>query len=175
LGSWRGFQCRSGAYASKRSTNESDGTARLSVEPPEGVPESPPSPGQANALRYLLEHEETIRDAIVAAIFEAYPARREDLIGQGFVDAAEMPALERPEQLKSFIGLATVHVLRVVLDDAAYVGFELGCTWDEEHGLGVMTHQGRFVEFPRMGIGKVNGADFASEDWVAEEDARTFA
>jgi hypothetical protein len=116
-----------------------------------------------------------IRDAIVAAIFEGYPARREDLLGQGFVDEAEMPALERPEQLKSFIGLSTVHVLRVALDDAAYVGFELGCTWDEEHGLGVMTHLGRIVAFPQMGIGKVNGADFASEDWVAEEDARSFS
>lgn len=174
LGSWRGFQCRSGAYASRSSTNESEGTARLSVEAPEGVPERPPSPEQANALRYLLENEETIRDAIVLAVFEEYPARRADLTGQGFVDEAEMPALERPEQLKAFIGLSTVHVLRVVLVDAAYVGFELGCTWDEEHGLGVMTHQGRIVDFPQMGIGKVNGADFASEDWVAEEDARSF-
>jgi hypothetical protein len=174
LGSWRGFQCRSGAYASRGSANESDGTARLSVEPPEGLTEGPPSPEQANALRYLLENQETIRVAILAAAFEGYSARREDLIGQGFVAEAGMPALVRPEQLKSFIGLSTVHVLRVVLDGAAYVGFELGCTWDEEHGLGAMTHQGRIVDLSRMGIGEVNGADFASEDWAAEEDARSF-
>jgi hypothetical protein len=171
LTSWRGFQSRLGAYAARSSAKESDGTARLSVTPPTGVAEQPPSAEQANALRYLLEHEIAVRDAVVAAVFEEYPRIRERLLGDGFVEESELPALEGPEQLKSHIGLSTIHVLRVVKDGAAYVGFEFGCTWDDEHGLGVMTHQGRLVELPHMGIGKVNGADLASEDWVAEEDA----
>jgi hypothetical protein len=28
------------------------------------------------------------------------------------------------------------------------------------------------IEFPENGVGKVNGADLASEEWLAEEDAR---
>jgi hypothetical protein len=122
----------------------------------------------------LLEHDKAIRDAVVAAIFEEYPVIRKRLLEQGFVDDAEMPVLEDADHLKAHIGLATVHVLRVAKDDAAYVGFEFGCTWDEEHGLGVMTHQGRLVELPAMGIGKVNGADLASEDWLAEADAEVY-
>jgi hypothetical protein len=172
LGSWRGFRARLGAYAAKSAAKESDGTARLSVAPPRGVAGRPPSAEQASAFRHLLEQQEAIRDALVAAIFEEYPATRQRLLGGGFVDESDLPNLERPEQLGSHVGLSTVHVLPVMKDGAAYVGFEFGCTWDEEHGLGVMTHQGRIVEFPDMGIGKVNGADFASEDWVAEEDAR---
>jgi hypothetical protein len=162
-----------GPYGASSSTQESDGTARLSVPPPAGVAERSPSAEQAHAFRYLLEHEEAIRDALVAAIFEAYPVIRGRLRGQGFVDESDMPALERPEQLKSHIGLSTVHVLPVVKDDAAYLGFEFGCTWDDEHGLGVMTHQGRIVELPHLGIGKVSGGDLASEEWMAEEDARS--
>jgi hypothetical protein len=173
LGSWRGFQSRLGAYGAISSTTESDGTARLSVPPPAGVAERPPSAEQANALRYLLDHEEAIRDALVAAILEEYPVIRDRLLGQGFVDESDMPALERPRQLKSHIGLSTVHVLPVVKDDAAYLGFEFGCTWDDEHGLGVMTHQGRIVDLPHLGIGKVSGGDLASEEWMAEEDARS--
>jgi hypothetical protein len=173
LRSWRGFQSRLGAYGASNSTQESDGTARLSVPPPAGVAERPPAAEQANAVRYLLAHEEAIRDALLGAIFEEYPVIRERLLGQGFVDASDMPALQRPDQLKSHIGLATVHVLPVVKKDAAYIGFEFGCTWDDEHGLGVMTHQGRIVDLPRMGIGKVNGGDLASEEWMAEEDARS--
>jgi hypothetical protein len=171
LTSWRGFQSRLGAYAAKSAAKESDGTARLSVAPPGGAGQ-PPSAEQASAFRYLLDHEEAVRDALVAAILEEYPAMRQRLLADGFVDEPDLPDLEGPEQLRSHVGLSTVHVLPVVKDGAAYVGFEFGCTWDEEHGLGVMTHQGRIVEFPDMGVGKVNGADFASEDWVAEEDTR---
>jgi hypothetical protein len=173
LSSWRGFQSRLGAYAASSSTKESDGTARLSVPPPAGVAERPPSAEQANAFQYLLDHEQAIRDALVPAIFEEYPVIRERLLGQGLVDESDMPALERPEQLKSHIGLSTVHVLPVVKNDTAYVGFEFGCTWDDEHGLGVMTHRGRIVELPHLGVGKVSGGDLASEEWVAEEDARS--
>jgi hypothetical protein len=173
LSSWRGFQSRLGPYASKSPTTESDGTVRLSVETPEGVAERPPSHEQANAMRYLLEHEEVICNAVVAAIFEEYPAIRRRLLDAGLIDEYEMPDLERLEQLKSHIGLSAVHVLRVVKGDSAYVGFELGCTWDEEHGLGVMMHQGRIVELPDMGIGKVNGAELASEDWMAEADVQS--
>jgi hypothetical protein len=172
LSSWRGFQSRLGAYALKSSSQESDGTARLSVRPPGGVAERPPSREQENALMYLFEHDEAICNAVVAAIFEEYPAILQKLLGAGFLAESEMPDLERPEQLKSHIGLSAVHVLQVAKSDLAYVGFELGCTWDEEHGLGVMMHQGRIVELPYMGVGKVNGADLASEDWMAEADAQ---
>jgi hypothetical protein len=173
LRSWRGFQSRLGAYAASSSIKESDGTARLSVPPPAGIAEQPPSAEQANALRYLLEHEAAMRDALLAAIFEEYPVIRERRLGQGFVDESDMPALQRPDQLKSHLGLSTVHVLPVVKKDVAYIGFEFGCTWDDEHGLGIMTHQGRVVDLAHLGIGKVSGGDHASEEWVAEEDARS--
>jgi len=44
----------------------------------------------------------------------------------------------------------------------AYIGFELGCTWDEEHGAGVMTYKERVVE-----IGQA-GTSFSS--WAAYND-----
>src|SRR5437879_4717456 len=77
LSSWRGFQSRLGAYAAKSSTKESDGAVGLSVPPPAGVAERPPLAEQTNAFRYLLEHEEAIGDALLAAIFEEYPGIRE--------------------------------------------------------------------------------------------------
>lgn len=44
------------------------------------------------------------------------------------------------------MGLTTVHVLSASLDGKAYVGFELGCDWDEEHGAGVLLHGKRVVD-----------------------------
>ena len=60
-------------------------------------------------------------------------------------------------------GLHAVHVHQVTKDGVPYVGFEFGCTWDDEHGLGILMHGQRAVE--------IGGADTAFLLWIAEQDA----
>jgi hypothetical protein len=172
LQSWRGFQCRLGNYGARSAKEESDGTVTLYVAPPGGAALKPPCAEQANAYRHLLDHETQIRDAVLQAIFDAYPAMRQRYPFGDELAAEEMPPITRPEQLRDLIGLAIVHVLNVAKDGTAYVGFEFGCTWEEEHGLGLMTHLGRIVEIAGMGGMKVGYADVSFEEWIAEEDAR---
>jgi hypothetical protein len=171
LNSWAGFQSRLGAYASTSPGSAPEGTVRLQIAAPADDPPAPPTAEQVAAYEYLMAHQDAIRDTLVAAIFEEYPRIRHNVLGDGIVDPADMPELASPDDLKALVGLAIVHVLRVVKNGVAYTGFEFGCNWDDEHGLGVMMHQGRVVEFPENGVGKVNGADLASEEWLAEEDA----
>jgi hypothetical protein len=65
--------------------------------------------------------------------------------------------------LKPLVGLTCVHILSVSRDGVAYVGFELGCKWDAEHGAGVMTHRSRVL---------VTGqASESFVDWCARKDA----
>jgi hypothetical protein len=110
-----------------------------------------PSPEQAEAIQHLLDHERTVRDAVLAAILRDYPTMRE-FYGYDDDEAEElMPEVTEAGQFRDLLGLSSVHVLPVVRDRTAYVGFEFGCTWDPEHGLGVMTYRGRVVE--------VGGAD----------------
>src|SRR5581483_5892012 len=168
--SWRGFQSRRGPYASRSAGGPADGAVQLRVESPGGRTAQPPSDAHVEAFRYLLENEDAIRDTIVAAIYQDYPARRKQLRTEGLVEEAEMPFLSKGAgQLRSHIELSGIHVLAVTRENAAYVGFTLDCTWDEEHGLGLMMHQGRLVTV--MGM-TVAGADIASEAWGAEEDAK---
>ena len=56
------------------------------------------------------------------------------------------PAVDHPAQLQNLIGLNIVHVLDELNDGVCYIGCEFGCQWDEEHGLGVMTHRGQVVQ-----------------------------
>ena len=170
LDSWAGFQSRLGAYASTSSNTASDGTVRLSVAAVDGA--ATPTPEQAAAFEYLLANQNAVRDTLVAAIVEEYPLLRDNVLAGGIVDEVEMPELTSPDDLKARVGLAVVHVLQTAKDGVAYTGFEFGCTWDDEHGLGVMMHRNRVIEFPENGVGKVNGADLASEEWLAEEDAK---
>jgi hypothetical protein len=165
LPSWRGFQTRQGSYARVSSSEPSDGTVRLFVVPLGRSEQSPPTPEQAAGYRSLLDHEKAVSDSVLQAIFDAYPQMRED-----YLDACDdeddscCPEIDRPEQLKELIGLSIVHVLTVARDGTAYVGFEFGCTWEREHGLGVMTHRDRVI--------RVGGADASFLAWIAERDAR---
>ncbi|MGN6495293.1 MAG: DUF6985 domain-containing protein [Agriterribacter sp.] len=45
------------------------------------------------------------------------------------------------------------HLLNVSKNNIAYVGYESGGTWDDEHGLGIMTHKDRGIQ--------IGGSDYA--------------
>jgi hypothetical protein len=164
LATWRGFQTRRGPYAGVSAPQPSDGTVRLSFLTPDNE-EVSPSAEQIEAYRYLLANEKCITDVVLAALFAAYPQWREEY-EDAYSDDGDfdeiMPPLQQAGQLRALIGLGPIHILSEARDGVAYVGFELGCVWEEEHGLGVMTHQDRVLE--------VGQAD-TSFNWSAGEDA----
>ncbi len=73
-----------------------------------------------------------------------------------------MPEVSSPMEFDQLIGPSYVHVLEESLEGVAYIGFEFGCTWDREHGLGFMTHGQRVTD--------VGGADTSFLEWIAESD-----
>jgi hypothetical protein len=163
LPSWRGFQSRGGSYGS-RDAEESSGEVELSLAPPSGEVEivgpRPPAPEQLAAFWHLLDEEPALFKAVLKAAFEYYQRCRK--MSWPGADGRPLGALKSPSALKRYLGLGTVHLLPVAKDGLGYIGFELGCSWDDEHGLGVMTHGRRVVE--------LGGADSAFLEWIAEAD-----
>jgi hypothetical protein len=165
LRSWGGFQTRQGPYFRRSSDQPSDGTARLSIHGEDGDPPAPPNQEQVAAYRYLVEQEKAVSDSVLQAIFAAYPDEREAFIDAVEDDLADLcPEIDRPDELKSLIGLGLVHILPVVRDGTAYVGFAFGCVWDGEHALGVLTHTDRVI--------LVGAAETAFNSWIARADAQ---
>lgn len=162
LPAWAGFQSRLGAYGSESSTTASDGSANLNIVT-HGDKKILPSPEQAAAYQFLVEQQEAIRDSILQTIFDNYSEWQEQFGYDEEEIEKYMPNIERPDQLKSLMGLSTVRIFDTSKNGLAYVGFEFGCTWDDEHGLGAMTHANRVVE--------VGGADTAILEWIADKDA----
>lgn len=146
---WAGFQERLGIYGSRSAAEPSDGTVEVSVRSPtdEDDKVSLPSKAQERAFCFVRDNDELIRDKVVKAIFDAYPSMRESFVDFFGEDLdKQMPELGDPSDLKRLIGLSAVDISDVEKDGVAYVGFEFGCTWEEEHGLGVMTHKDRIIE-----------------------------
>ena len=160
LRTWHGFQTRQGPYSGLSSDQPSDGTARLFVH---GGEADHPTPEQAAAYRYLIEQEKAVSDSVLQVIFDGYPDEREAFLDAVDEELADLcPEIDRPEQLKSLMGLDIVHILPIPREGLAYVGFEFGCVWESEHGLGVMTYGDRIVQ--------IGSAATAFNYWVARAD-----
>lgn len=155
LPSWAGFQARRGAYGAVSSNKPSDGTARLSISPLDDRARTPPMVEQVAAFRHLMDNEEAIAAAVAQALVEYCPGDAYD------GDEEELWEVSEPNDLRPLVGLGTVHVLNVVRDGMACIGFEFGCVWDEEHGAGVMTHGGKVIA--------TGQADCSFEAWTAED------
>lgn len=145
LPTWQGFQSRLGAYGSCDNEVVSDGLTTLSIYTVDDEP-SALLPEQERAFKYLLDNQEIIRDTILKTILEAYSQWQEDYGYDEAEIAKYMPVLQNQEQLKGLMGLSAVHILPIAKDGFAYVGFEFGCTWDDEHGLGALTNQNHIAE-----------------------------
>ncbi len=162
LPAWAGCLPGRGPYMPRDLPAPSDGSVSLSVDSPDRVG-ALPTPEQAAAFRHLVDHQQETRDAILRAVFDSYPDEQEACGWEGADAAERMPDLQKPEGLRALIGLSTVYLLAVAKDGFAYVSFEFRCLWDQEHGLGAMTHAGRVVQ--------VGGADTAILEWIAMQDA----
>jgi hypothetical protein len=163
LPSWRGFQSRQGAYGSQDSNLDSDGVVRI-VFAPEGRGNEPLTDSEMAAINWVITHEVSISTALLLALLKEYPALQEQYGYSGEEKTTLMPDITSVEELRPLIGLSSINVHPVQRDQIPYVGFEFGCTWDEESGLGVLMHGTRTI--------KIGGADTAILQWIAEEDAR---
>jgi hypothetical protein len=130
---------------------------------PEGRDASPLTDSELALVDWFLTNEPDVSAAAKAAIFSEYPNLLESY---GYSDeerADFMPDLAGLDDLKRLIELYSVNVHQIEKDGIPYVGLEFGCSWDREHGLGVLTHGTRVVE--------IGGADSAILLWIAQDDA----
>lgn len=103
-----------------------------------------------------------IKTSVLTALLEIYPAIKEQY-GYDPEDAVKYtPDITSIDDFKKVIGITTIHFLPVSREGIAYTGYSFSCNWDEEHGLGIITHKERIIE--------IGGADTAFLEWVAEKD-----
>jgi hypothetical protein len=138
------------------------GRPSVSVEvqrPDDGDPR-PPTPEQVAAYRHLKSNERATAEAVLRAVVRHYNALRRK--GYFDDDDVKLPDVKKPADLRRHIGPSGVHVLDHAKSGYAYVGLDLHCTWDDEHGLGVLLHRSRVVE--------VGQADTSFDHHAAKKD-----
>ena len=83
----------------------------------------------------------------------------------GAISTYNTPNITNMDDFKDHIGLSTIHIMKSDKEGLAYIGFEIGCTWDDEHGIGVMMHKDRVVS--------IGEADVAFSSWLTQIDNGT--
>ena len=163
LPEWHGNLARSYSYRQLAGGTEgSDGVVDV-VFAAEDRDGSPLTDDELGLVRWFTDHHGAVAGAALAAMADAYPALRETY-GYNEDELAEFaPVLRHPDDLRSLIGLHTVNVHDLSMAGEPYLGLEFVCTWDDEHGLGLMMHGTRVVD--------LGGADTAILRWVAQRDA----
>ena len=105
-------------------------------------------------------------DAALDAILKEYPQWRKnydaDEMEADEDEPFHMPVVKKRYELKELVKPTDVRVLNVADAKCAYVGITLSCTWDEEHGVGVLMHKARVVA--------VGQADVAFNTAMARSD-----
>lgn len=162
LKAWSGFQSRQGAYVSIDKSLSSDDFVKLKVGGDMVIDNPQITDDHINAYNYLKENQEQIKDSILNSLLIEYKDLQELYDYDKETATAIMPVVDNNLQFQNLIGLSTVHLMNVSKDGIAYIGYEFGCTWDDEHGLGIMTHKNRII--------KIGLADTSFLTWVAEED-----
>ncbi len=161
LSSWAGFQARGVSYSSARSVQPGDGAVRV-LFAPEGRGSEPLTSSELRLLDWFFAHEPEVSAAVQQAILDAYPDIQEQF-GFETDNGTAMRNANSVEDLKNLVGLRSVNIHQVSREGVPYIGFELACDWDEEHGLGVLMHGTSVV--------KIGGADTAILLWLARQDA----
>ncbi|WP_170765307.1 DUF6985 domain-containing protein [Ruegeria lacuscaerulensis] len=131
---------------------------------PEARDISPLNPDEIGIVEWVVASLDEISEAALSSFLRYYPVMKKNLDGY---DAEEqealMPDVTSVQELSSLINLRTICVHQITRAGVPYVGLEFDCTWDEEHGLGILMNGVRTVE--------IGGADVAITLWIAERDA----
>jgi hypothetical protein len=141
------------------SSDDSNGEVRVSVGD-DSTAERAVGPEQEAAYRRVIDRANETQRVILDAIAAEYP--RLVLTAE---QRGALPKKVDSGALKNLVSLTAVHIQWAHRDGVAYVGYELACVWDAEHGLGALTHLDRVVAVGR--------ADTAFLGWIADRDLQT--
>ena len=151
---WSGFQ-------SDMNEAPSDGSVDI-VFAPEDRDTSPMTGDEYQLVLWFIDHQDEVSQIVLDAIFSVYPDLQQ-AYGYDEKDKQQyMPDISCSDDLKKLICLHDVHIHQVERDDMPYIGFEMKCSWDPEHGLGVLMNGTQPVQ--------LGNADVAFTLALAQED-----
>lgn len=159
---WAGFRGKD-AWHRKIGTNNNAGEVEI-IFAPEARGEEPLSTRELELIQVFIDTHVEQAAAVLSGLFDGYEEIQKDFEDKNFGDPywPRPPAISKKDDLRSIIQLETIHIHQIESFGAFYVGYELYCPWDEEHGLGILIHKDRVIE--------IGDSDSANSLSIVERD-----
>jgi hypothetical protein len=118
---------------------EVDGFAAITVHDEAG---EGPDDSQRAAYRFLMQNEDQVASNVLSGLVRYV---RLSLAGSPFQPHVERLGLLSVDGIRDLVELVRIGFLKQDKDNEGYVTVEIGCDWDEEHGISVLLHHGRVL------------------------------
>lgn len=115
--------------------------------------ETGPTPQQAMAFRYLLDHQVDVFHAALGALFESYKEYTSSPISpfwEWIGRKLGVKPIESPEELAASATFTELQIAHDSKDGFAYLLLCVDCDWEPEHGMMVVYHKDRPVEWTTL-------------------------
>ncbi len=115
-----------------------------------------------NSLDLLNGNQDALLPQIVKGIRTEYDSAYADrgAFDQDIIDEI-LPAVDTEDKLLKLVTPLNANVFKTEKDGSHFIGLEFNCTWDDEHGIGILIHNDRVL--------KHGGADVSFTEWMAKE------
>ena len=107
-----------------------------------------PTEEQKSAILYLFNNEVELGKTVIDYIFNEYNKLREYYKEPD--DSDFMPKLNTSNELTRLIELTQIYILSNSNSGISFIGFYLACGWDDEHGIGLLTHGNKVLQFGQI-------------------------
>ena len=142
LSSWNGFQIRNGPYGAISSPGKSDGMIHLCFTGEESE-KRPLNTEEINSIQWVIDNEKSIHDAVMNRLVDDYEGIKEEVLGWCDDDnqlADILPKTNSIDAFKEKCGVVVINIHPIVKSGKPFIGVEIGCTWEDEHGAGLSLH-----------------------------------
>ncbi len=138
-----GLQSRRGSYTSQNSKDVSDGTVRVVIQDARNN-DPDPFPAQLAAIEYIQNNAQTIQHSVLESVKAEYLKQKTQWESEDWFPILSDENLT--SELKNEFGVGNVFIHYSEKDKIATFGLECGCSWDEEHGVGLSMHKDTVFE-----------------------------
>src|ERR1051326_1498001 len=109
LPAWAGYQIRNGPYGSVSADGRADGTVQIRFVP-EGRGDEPLLDREVGLVKWAIDNQDAVHDAMLERLFEEYPSMREQALDWFDEDEAKrvLPKIRSPNQLKDIVGISSI-------------------------------------------------------------------
>jgi len=115
------------------------GPVEIVMEAEGEEPDAPPTDVQLRQVDWLVANQQALLDAILETALRMYKGNRLDMVGDD-EDDDDLPVLHTPTEIMPLLRPSMIYLNSLDGGELPYVGIDMNCDWDPEHGLGLMFH-----------------------------------